>query len=268
MKKIWLSSLVRSEDLVKKLIGQFKTYGLEANGHFWENDLEKVSWIKARDELVEKKIALWAIVGSDMDFHNPDYLYGLSLLAITAQAARGIDFPIVLLQTEGDVIQPDSLPTPLKGADIFLTSSVTLGPKMVSRVHGVSGKEMTPGYRLDLYGNEHIGQWFEIGPRDSSWPGGMFAVADAQIAFHAVGPKGSLPGKSVLNYPMEGLKLNLGGKEYTAWAVQNMLDPETSYFVKVLGFPGSILFGPYSNEEDAEVFIVMLNTTAAFFIEN
>ena len=83
-------------------------------------------------------------------------------------------------------------------------------------------------------------------------------MSDAEIAFHGVGPKSSLPSKSVLNYPVEGLKLNLGNKEYTAWAVQNELDPDTSYFVKVKGFPESILFGPYSSEEDAEVFVVAL----------
>jgi hypothetical protein len=45
MKRVWLSSLIKSEDVVKKLIAQLKTYGLEANGHFWEDDLEKVAWM-------------------------------------------------------------------------------------------------------------------------------------------------------------------------------------------------------------------------------
>jgi hypothetical protein len=67
-----------------------------------------------------------------------------------------------------------------------------------------------------------------------------------------------LPAKTVLNYPMEGLKLEMGGKEYTAWAAQNELDAETSYFVKVEGFPESVVFGAYSAEESAEVFVVRL----------
>jgi hypothetical protein len=36
------------------------------------------------------------------------------------------------------------------------------------------------------------------------------------------------------------------------------LDNETSYFVKVEGFPESIVFGAYSAEEAAEVFVVRL----------
>lgn len=258
MKKVWMTSLVKSEDVVKKLMGQLKTYGLETSGHFWEDDLEKMAWMKPRGELVDPKVTCWAILGSDKDFQNPSLRYGLSLLATTVQAQRGLGFPIILVQTEGEAIVAETLPTPLKGVDVLTAASATVGAKMVAKVHGTSSEAVSSDYRLDLYGNEHLGQWFEVGPNDGSWSGGMFAVADAEIVFHGVGPKGSLPEKSVLNFPVEGLKLHLGDKEYTAWAVQNPLDPESSYFVKVKGFPESILFGPYSQEEDAEVFVVAL----------
>ena len=119
-------------------------------------------------------------------------------------------------------------------------------------------KEIALAYRLDVYGNPQTGQWLEVGPTDASWNGALLGVAGAEIAFHAVGPNGSLPSKSVLNYPMEGLKLNLGDKEYVAWAVQNELDDETSYFTKIDGFPESVLFGPYSSEDETEVHVVQL----------
>ncbi|MBW1902490.1 MAG: hypothetical protein JRJ20_12760 [Deltaproteobacteria bacterium] len=258
MKKIWLSSLVPSEDVVKEVMSQLKTYGLEAHGHFWEDDLDKVAWIKPRGELLDQKTALWGILGSEEDFQNPSFRYGLSLLAVTVQAARGPGFPIVLLQIDGALISPDTLTTPLKGVDVLSVTGAAYGPKLVAKVHQTAGEEAPADYRLDLIGNEHLGQWFEVGPRDGEWSGGMFAVAGAEIVFQGVGPKSSLPEKSVLNYPIEGMKLNLGEKEFTAWAVQNQLDPETSYFVKVKGFPESILFGPYSSEEDAEVSVVKL----------
>jgi hypothetical protein len=258
MKKVWLSSLVKSEAVVKKVMAQLKTYGLEAHGHFWEDDLEKVAWIKPRGELLDAKVILWAILGSEEDFRNPAFRYGLSLLAVTVQAQRGLGFPIVVLQTEGETIAPVTLTTPLKGVDVLSCSGAAWAAKLVAKAHGGGTAGMSSEYRLDLYGNEHIGQWFEVGPANGSWSGGMFAVADAEIAFHGVGPKGVLPNRSVLNYPVEGLKLNLGEKEYTAWAVQNELDRDTSYFVKVKGFPTSILFGPYSNDQDAEMFVMAL----------
>ncbi len=258
MKKIWLTSLVSSEEEVKTIMAQLKTYGLEAGGHFWEDDLEKVSWIKAGDAVADEQNALWAIIGSDQELRNPSLRYGLALLTITVQAKRGLDFPIIILQNGGEPILPDSLPTPMRGVEILSASGTAWGAKFVAKAHSPSGKTISPDYRLDLYGNEQIGQWFEVGPREGCWPGGMFAVTGAEIVFHGVGPKGKLPDKAVLNYPLEGMKLNLGEQEYIAWAVQNELDSGSSYFVKVKGFPETILFGPYSSAEDADVFVVEL----------
>lgn len=257
MKTIWLTSLGSSKDAVNKLMSQMKTYGLEVNGHFWKDDLKKLAWMAARDNLIDSKTSLWVILGSGEELLSPNIRYGLSLLAITAQAKVGLDFPIILLQTEGEPILPDSLTTPLKGVDVLPAASATLGAKLVAKAHSTP-KKISPEYYIDVYGNEQIGQWFEIRPVSSVWPGAMFGVDSGEITFHAVGPCGKLPSKSVLNYPVEGLKLNLGDKEFTAWAAQNELNTETSYFVKVDGFPESILFGPYSTEEAADVYVIEL----------
>ena len=258
MKKIWLSSLEHDEKRVKELISQLKTYGLEARGHFWEMEPEKFSWMAVREELVKPEIAMWVIVGSEETLKNEDVRYGLCLLAIMLQAARGIGFPVVVLQTAGTPVSSEDLPTPLKGGDVLSAAGGAFGAKLVAKVHGGGKKDVSVDYRMDLYGSEQIGQWFEVGPTEAVWPGGMFAVEGADISFHGVGPKGSLPSKAVLNYPIEGLKLKLGGRDYTAWAVQNELGAETSYFVKVKGFPSSVLFGPYSEEESAEVYVLEL----------
>jgi hypothetical protein len=257
MKTIWVTSLGSSQDPIKRLMSQMKTYGLEVQGHFWKDDLEKMAWMAARDNLMDAKISMWAILGSNDELLAADTLYGLSLLAITAQAQRGLHFPIMILQTQGESISSEQLSTPLKGAEMMSVLDAGLGAKLVAKVHKPA-KPLSSEYHMDIYGNEQIGQWFEVRPENSNWPGVMFGVAGAEIAFHAVGPSGSLPAKTVLNYPMEGLKLEMGGKEYTAWAARNELNADTSYFVKVEGSPESIIFGPYSAEEAAEVFVVRL----------
>jgi len=257
MKTIWVTSLGASQDPVKQLMSQMKPYGLEVQGHFWKDDLKKMTWMAARDNLVDQKISMWGILGSNDELRAPDTLYGLSLLAITVQARRGLHFPVMILQTRKDLISSEQLSTPLKGADAMLASDSGLGAKLVARIHKPP-KPISSEYHLDIYGNEQIGQWFEVRPADSSWPGAMFGVAGADITFHAVGPAGSLPSKTVLHYPMQGLKLEMGDKEYTAWAAQNKLDAKTSYFVKVEGYPEAIVFGPYSTEQEADVFVVRL----------
>jgi len=257
MKKIWVTSLGSSQEPVNQLISQMKTYGVEVQGHFWKDDLKKMAWMAAREDLLDTNISMWGILGSDKELLAPDALYGLSLLAITVQAQRGLHFPIMILQTGGELVSSEQLSTPLKGADVLSVSGGSIGAKLVAKVHATS-KPLSADYRLDIYGNEQIGQWFEVQPVQSSWPGVMFGVTGAELTFHAVGPTGSLPKKTVLNYPMQGLKLEMGDKKYTAWATQNELNAETSYFVKVEGCTESILFGPFSTEKEVDVFVVRL----------
>ena len=256
MKRIWLSSLVKSEDAVKKSLIQLKNYGLEANGHFWEDDLEKMAWIKPREELLAADTALWGILGSAADFQTPSLRYGLSLLATTVQAQKGLSFPILLLLSDG-TMDSEGLPTALKGADIMPAADPGLGAKVVAKVHSLR-KTVQPSYRLDVYGNAQIGQWFEIGPLDGTWEGAMFGVSEGNILFQAVGPKGSLPSQSTLNYPMQGLKVTFGGREFTAWAVKNEIGTTSSYFGKVEGYPEVILFGAFSEDDETDVFVVKL----------
>jgi hypothetical protein len=257
MKTIWVTSLGSSQEPVKQIMSQMKTYGVEVQGHFWKDDLKKIAWMAARENLLDTNVSMWGILGSDKELLVPDTLYGLSLLALTVQAQRGLRFPIMILQTQGELVSSEQLSTPLKGADVLPVSGGGIGAKLVAKVHATP-KPLLTEYRLDIYGNEQIGQWFEVQPAQSSWPGVMFGVTGAEITFHAVGPNGSLPKKTVLNYPMQGLKLEMGDKEYTAWATQNELNAETSYFVKVEGYPDSILFGPFSTVAEADVFMVKL----------
>jgi hypothetical protein len=255
MKIVWLSSLVSSEDMVKNLISQLRPYGLEVKGHFWEDNLEKKAWAKPRDELIKPEVTLWLILASQENLANSSLRYGLSLLSLTVQAQKGISFPILILYTEGKEPSSEMLPTPLKGVDFLSHSDPSMAAKIVVKIN-TPVKPIPSEYRIDTYGNAQIGQWIEVGPSTGSWPGAMFGVAGGEITFHAVGPKGSLPNQSVLNYPLKGIKLNLGEKEYTAWAAQNPITPEISYFVKIEGFPESLIFGPYSTQEEADVYVV------------
>lgn len=257
MKAIWLSALFSSEELVKDIISHFRTYGLEVRGHFWEDDLEKMAWAKPRDELIKPDLLLWLILATQENLQSPSIRYGLSLLSLTVQAQKGISFPIIILYTEGEKPDSETFPTPLKGVDCLSLSDPGLAAKIVVKVN-TPLKSIPSDYRIDTYGNPQIGQWIEVGPSAESWSGAMFGVSGGEITFHAVGPKGSLPSQSVLNYPMRGLKLSLGEREFIAWAAQNPISPETSYFVKIEGFPEAILFGPYASGEEAELFLMHL----------
>jgi len=257
MKKVWMTSLDSSKEIVQTFMTQMKTYGLEVDGHFWQDDLDKMAWAGVRGELIDPNNAVWVIMGSDEQLLTPSNLYGLSFLGITLQAKRGLGFPIIVVQTQGDPVPSEKLPTALKGAEVFMQSNPSLGAKLVAKVHAPL-KGVETEYRMDVYGNEQIGQWIEVGPTEAPWTGTMFGVAGAEIGFQAVGPRGELPKTSTLEYPVKGMKISHGGTEYIAWAVQNEIDSDTSYFVKVEGFPESVIFSSYASDEEAEAYVVRL----------
>ncbi len=257
-KSIWMTSLLRDEAVVKSLYGKVKGYGLEVGGHFWEDDPAKMAWIGPREEIIKPDTAAWIVVASPEEMAKPSVRYGLSALSLTVQAKRGGAFPVVLLHPKGKAIDPQSLPLPLRSADTMAVDDPSLGPKLVAKVHGKAPAAPPREYRLDVYGNPHIGQWFEVGPNDGTWKGAMLGVSGAEIAFHGVGASGMLPSRSTLEFSVRGMKIEVGGKEYIAWAVQNEIGPKASYFVKVTGEPDSILFGPYASDDNAEVYIIAL----------
>ncbi len=256
-KKIWLTSLETSETDVQNIMASLKKYGLDVDGHFWEDDLEKMAWCSPRRELLKNDINMWIIHGSTEAFGKSSLIYGLSLLALSIQATRGINFPIVILQTGSTPIDSASLPILFGECKIYQVESAAYGAKIVAGLHTVS-KPVFPPYRLDVYGIPQVGQWFEVGPREGNWEGAIFGTSEETISLHAVGPAGQLPEKSTLNYPQMGLKINLGDKEFEGWAVQNSFDKKTSYYVKVDNHPETIMFCPYTQEDEAEAYIIDL----------
>ncbi len=257
MKRIWLTSLISDKETLARVTSPLAGYGLEARGHQWQDDLEQMAWRLSREELVDPGTSLWVILASRAAL-TPPVRYGLALLALAVKAARGTPLPLVVLGTDSQPLDPLTLPTPLRGADILDAATPALTAKLVAKVHGASP---APGdaYRLDCYGNPHIGQWFELGPTSPhTWNGACFGVAGGTIAFQAVGPCGQLPEKSTLAFPVQGLEIALRARTFSAWGVQNELDGESAYFVKVEGHPEALVFGEFPGDETAELFVLEL----------
>lgn len=256
MKSVWISSLARDPEKVQKILAMLKNYALDGNGHFWEDDLGKMAWSGPREEIIKEDTALWLILSNDKDLASPSVRYGLSMLTLSVQAVRGYGFPVVLVH-DGQMPAADTLPTPFQKAEILAADNPALGAKIVA-VANTPHKKVTTEYRLDIYAMPQLGQWFEVGPVDADWSGAMFGVCGAEIDAHGVGPSGQLPQKAVLEYPMQGLKMTLGDKEHIAWAVKNRLNSDSSYFLRVKDEPESVLFGPFSEGDDAEVYVLHL----------
>ena len=258
-KVVWITVIDKdqNQEKARALYQTVGRYGLSPAGHFWEDNLEQMSWTGARDDLLKKETALWIIMATAEGLAKETVRYGLSMLALGVQAQKGHGFPMMIVATAGEVLS-EALPTALKGAEVLAVDPTTLGAKIAAKA-GLPIKKIPTEYRLDAYGLPGIGQWFEVGPAPGqTWSGVMFGVCGGEINAHGVGEAHKLPERSVLEYPMKGLKLEMGQSEYTAWAVKNTLADDSSYYLRVNDFPSSLLFGPMSEGDDAEVFIVSL----------
>lgn len=258
-KRIWLSVLDREKDKdsAKKLKNVAIQYGLTLEGHFFESTPDSLAWTGVVEQLCEQNTPVWAVLGSVQDFMNQDIRYMLSLIALGVQATKGHSYPILLLVHSGEITS-ETLPTPLRGAQLIAPDAPTLGAKIVAQANVPLAKSAQE-YRLCVHGLPGLGLWLELGPgQGQSWQGALLGVEEAEITAQGVGPAGTLPEKAVLEYPMQGLKLAMGERSYIAWAVKNKLGPEDSYFAGVRGNPSSILFGPAQEDDSAEFFVVRM----------
>jgi len=258
MKTIWITSLAKNPARVQAFTAVLKRYGLEAKGHFWTDEPAKMAWRVALDSLVEAKADVWLVLADDEEMAKPGVRYGLSLLAASLREGSGHGFPIVFMW-KNKAPAPEALPALLRNAQHLEEAAASWPAKIVAKAN-MPAKAEAPEYRLNVAGDEKLGQWFEIGPREGNWDGVMFGVAGegAVIDFQAVGEAGGLPEKTVLEYAQQGMTLQLGETAYTAWAVRNQVGAGQSYYARVKGCPASVLFMPYAEGEDAEATVLPL----------
>lgn len=258
-KKLWVSALAKDSEHISRITSALRNYGFNCQGHIWVDDAQKLAWRVAYDELVHEKSAYWVLLADDQSLATASVRYALSLMAYAMLRDQAGNMPIIILAERSE--SRDLLPPILRQAQFIVTGQAGWEARFVAATIKMS-RYVLP-YRIDAYGDEHIGQWFEIGPIGQTWSGLAFGVAGegAAIDFQGVGPAGQLPEKSLLLFPMQGIKISVGDSEFIAWSVNNSLDSDQSYFVRVRGLPDKFLLLPDFEHEattDAEAFIVPL----------
>ena len=258
MKTIWISALSQDQARVAAVTQHLKRYGLQCKGHFWDDKPDNMAWRPAVAAALAAKADMWLVLADDASLALPGVRYGLGLMGSALRAARDAAFPVVMLW-EATPPTNASLPQLLQPVTLLSEELASWQAKIVARIN-MPLKIAAADYRLDILGDDRLGQWFEVGPRTGSWNGVMFGVAggEAQIDFQAVGPLGALPDKSVLECAQQGLQVEVAGRVFTAWAVRNSVDAASSYYARVKGSPEALLFMPYSEDSEGEAVLVSL----------
>jgi hypothetical protein len=244
-------------------LGALAKAGLQVSGAKWVDDLEKVAWVDLGVQLLDPKAAdLWIVAGRRADLAAPRNRYALSLAVAMVRAQREGPLPGFVVGLDF-APAPADLPPLLTGFKCVSGTDVGWPAKVVAGAYA-KGAAPAEEWRLNLIAHALIGQWFEVGPAAGEWDGAIVGVSggvgggEAKIVQHAVGPKGELPERTVVEYPSRGIKAVLGDTGFVCWAVQNRIGPESSYFVKVEGHPDRIVFGPAPKEDAPEVTVLAL----------
>jgi hypothetical protein len=260
-KKIWVTWLPGDAGSQKpdQILGTLHNYGFRVGGAPWVDDLKRMEWYELGTLLLEvDKVDLWFIAGTRNDLISTSNRYALSLVAAIVREGRGAGFSIFCLVLD-DAIDPAAMPLLTRDFS-FLSAASPDWPAKITAAFLKKTKIEPHSFRFNAVGHPIIGHWFEVGPREGEWQGVMFGVsAEGKITHHMVGPKGQLPEKSILEYPIIGIKAEVGGVEYTASSVQNRISSNDSYYVKIEGFPSRILFGGHPGTDQAEVTVIELS---------
>jgi hypothetical protein len=244
MKTVWISALKEDQARVSAVMDALKRYGLKCAGHFWADVPDKLSWRLAVGACQEAKADMWLVLIDSDQIKKSSVRYGLSLMATALRSESGKQFPIATLwNTAPPADHP--LPQLMASAQMIEESNSAWAAKIVAKINAAA-KPLEQDHRLDVLGDERLGQWFEISPMSASWDGVIFGVAglNCEITFQAVGPSGMLPEKATLEYAQEGLRIEAIGREFVAWAVANQVGAGLSYYARVKGLPDALLFMP------------------------
>ncbi len=257
-KTVWMTWMVEGESRLgpRQLSRQLQRSGLRPAGAMWIDDLDKLAWKELGDLLSERhNTDLWLIVTDQAAIQRPTNRYALSLLLAQLHESRQ-GLPIFLLGLDYKP-EAEQLPTLLR----CLPMASVQQPVWPAKVVAAAYRRATftePDYRLSVRADPFLGLWLEVGPRHGPWHGVMLGTHGGEIVQHAVGRKGALPQRSVVDHPLKGIRAQVGDTEFMAWSAQNDLSENESYFVRIKGLPEKLLVGGHAAEDEADVQVVEL----------
>jgi len=258
-KTVWLTWMATAEGdpSPQPAVAALSKSGMAANGAPWVDDPKEFAWSELADVLKDDEAGpdIWVIGARKLDLANADHRFGLSMVAAMARADRKKPVHIVIMGIDG-MPDAESLPTLLRSCQLVDGTDASWSAKVL-----VAAMMAKPGpqnsFRLRVTAHKQLGLWFEVGPTSGEWSGCMAGVSggDATISNHAVGLSGGLPEKTVLEYKLEGIELDIGDDAFVAWAVKNKVTDQDSYYVKIEAPPRKLLIGEHP--DDAEDVVVV-----------
>jgi len=261
-KKCWLTWLPTGEGApdAQPLVMGLSRVGLDASGAPWADDLEKVAWSELGTILTDadSPVDLWVIAGRAADFAAERVRFGLSMTAAMTLGMRTAPLRVLVGCLDADAKSLE-LPTLLGHAARLAGPASGWPAKVVAAAHRPAPPPPID-FHISVIAHSLIGTWLEVGPTaGATWHGALVGVSETgEITHHAVGRRGELPERTVVEYACQGIQAELGGDTFGAWSVQNRIGDDQSYYVKVSGHPTKAIVGGDAAAETPEVTVLTL----------
>ncbi len=241
-KKVFLSAMEKDEQAVAGLFARVKAAGFDVNGHFWSHEEKELTKVLPTQEV--ENVDAWVIFAPKQI--SSETLVGVTLTLLTVRTFRETQLPVIIVGSNQD------LPPLLNTAEF--TTAEKLAVRLSTRT-AIRKKWIEDDFRLSAHCQSGVGYWLEVGPADGNMWKGALVGADTSLGgtidFQAVGPKGSMPERTVLEYPVRDARLSAGGSEYTAWGCQNQLTDADSFYVRLKGLVPSLLLSEGLSSDDS-----------------
>jgi len=252
-KKIWVTAVPGDGPEIREFTDALQKYGFRVEGtHRWQAG--SGGWEGLVSPLLGRGLDAWIVCLPPAAFGQEELRYALSMSRIVLSAGGALA-PLVFLGI-GDRPGTDGLDL-LADAPVFSTGEPW--PAKLVAALARPRRAVPPDYRLAVHPLPGDVQCFEVGPRAGEWPGVLFGVSGGLITHHGVGTKGEAPSRSVVEYPVEGMKAEIAGREFGLWSVRNRLGPDESYYVMVRGRPGAVVFAGHPGTGGEEVYHLRLS---------
>jgi|SRR5690606_27593291 len=253
----WFINLDEDDTAARLTATQLGPYGLTVKGQRWP--AEDKAWLASAQEAADAGAAVVLVIGSPARQADRTVRRSLALfrLALQTRLGRTVNGFTLLTGESDQAGNPAANPAVL--GDYLPLDGTRWQAKVVARAHA----PVAPSWpaRLGLHAHERLGIWLETHPAPGQTASGaLVGVAGnaAKIDFHAVGPAGRLPDRTVNEYELQGIQFEAGGQAFDAWGLRNTLPPGDSYYVRLDGEPDTLAIGSLPAGELEAVSLITL----------
>jgi hypothetical protein len=212
---------------------------------FWKEIAgQQRGWTQLLPILGDPAVQAWVFSGHPADFTD-ELLSQISMLTLAMTRPTPPATACVLTGSGEEPAFPDIM----GHINVFYGNTSFAAKLAAARVK--PRPPLTRPFHVAAHVDPLIGQWLEVGPAvDEAWAGFMAGVVDAEVTAFGVAPRGALPQKSTLHYPLSDIKGDWGEYAFSACAAKNEIGVDNACYMRVEGCPRIVFITAYPEEED------------------